>query len=82
MLFICINVPRLAEKDVTSRDSFLKIVAQTIHFSVWSGAQARGDCVALKIVGKFFNRFRSKRLKRTTLRAFVFRVISIMSNDH
>ena len=39
MLFICINFPRLAVKDVTSRDSFLEIVAQTILFRVWSGTQ-------------------------------------------
>ena len=31
MLFICINFPRLAGKDVTSRDSFLEIVAQASH---------------------------------------------------
>ena len=34
MLFICINFPRQAGKDVTSRDSFLEIFAQTLHFRV------------------------------------------------
>ena len=43
MLFIRINFPRRARKDVTSRDSFLEIVAQTIHFRAWSGTQATID---------------------------------------
>ena len=48
MLFICINFPRQPGKDVTSRDSFLEIVAQTINFHVWSGAQAIIHCSSIR----------------------------------
>ena len=40
MLFVSINFPRLAGKDVTSWDSCLEVVAHTKHFRVWSEAQA------------------------------------------
>ena len=39
--FIYLNVHKFMQKVVTSRDSFLEIVAQIIHYRVWPGAQAK-----------------------------------------
>ena len=50
VLFICINFLCLVGKDVTSRDSFFGIVAQTIHFrAVWSGTQARNLNISSRV---------------------------------